>query len=400
MRSRDRQQPGALLVCLALMTWGPARAEDAPRPLTPADDDQVLARLPAVSPELRARARQLREGTRAPTLALHEAVRLAWAHVERAQQEDDPRQLGYAQALLEPWWSEPKPPAQVLLVRSSIRQRRHDFEGAAIDLDLFLTAHPENAQAWFARATLSLVRGDLPAARESCRGLQGVASPLVLAACRSSVEGISDPGKAARKLDAELARSSDPHASLRAWVLTLAGELALRDGDVARAEERMREALTLTPKDPYLLGALADLLLDSHRETEVMALLHGFEHIDALLVRLARAEASASAPKAQMPAARVLRERFKAAAARGERIHWREESQFALYVEQHYDVALETALENWTHQREPIDLRLVLEAALAAKKPAAAREAIAWAQSVAFRDVRCDELIKALEARP
>jgi hypothetical protein len=41
---------------------------------------------------------------------------------------------------------------------------------------------------------------------------------------------------------------------------------------------------------------------------------------------------------------------------------------------------LKLALLNWQNQREPIDARLVLEAALAARDPQAARPVLEWMQ--------------------
>jgi len=74
----------------------------------------------------------------------------------------------------------------------------------------------------------------------------------------------------------------------------------------------------------------------------------------------------------------ALGERFAALRARGDRVHLREEARYTLEIEGKPDAALALALDDWRVQKEPLDARIVLEAALAAHKPAAAREVVDW----------------------
>ena len=62
-------------------------------------------------------------------------------------------------------------------------------------------------------------------------------------------------------------------------------------------------------------------------------------------------------------------------------MHLREEARYTLEIRNDADAALALALENWRVQKEPLDARIALEAALAAHKPAAAREVVAWVAS-------------------
>jgi hypothetical protein len=78
---------------------------------------------------------------------LSRATTLAAAHVRIARQEGDPRYLGYAQAALAPWWSDPNAPTSVLVLRATIRQSLHDFDAAVVDLGTALQREPRNAQA-------------------------------------------------------------------------------------------------------------------------------------------------------------------------------------------------------------------------------------------------------------
>ncbi len=56
--------------------------------------------------------------------------------------------------------------------------------------------------------------------------------------------------------------------------------------------------------------------------------------------------------------------------ARGDTVHRREEARFALWLDDDPARALALARENWDVQREPADLRILAEAAAAAKDAA------------------------------
>ena len=104
-------------------------------PYIPDDDSVVLQTLPASGNSNMQQLRQLRkELSNAPTdLAL--AVKLAQEYLQIGRTTVDPRYDGYAQAALQPWWNMAQPPAEVLLLRAILRQRRHDFDRALNDLD-------------------------------------------------------------------------------------------------------------------------------------------------------------------------------------------------------------------------------------------------------------------------
>ena len=63
-----------------------------------------------------------------------------------------------------------------------------------------------------------------------------------------------------------------------------------------------------------------------------------------------------------------LRDRFAASRLRGDRVHLREEARFTLHLLNAPQAALKLAQENWQVQKEPADVRILLEAALAARR--------------------------------
>ena len=159
----------------------------------------------------------------------------------------------------------------------------------------------------------------------------------------------------------------------------------MRAGKNDAAREHFDAALVAEPGDPYVLGALSDLDLDTGRAGDVVTRLRGHEDNDGLLLRLALAEKALDQPEAAAHTA-LLADRFRASALRGDVVHRREESRFRLALEGDAERALALAVENWAVQREVADARVFLEAALAAKKPDRAAPVLAWLASS-----RCEE---------
>jgi hypothetical protein len=146
-----------------------------------------------------------------------------------------------------------------------------------------------------------------------------------------------------------------------------------------------------------LLAAYADLLLERGRAAEVMPLLNNWSRSDTLLLRLALASRSLQLPEADKYS-RALADRFAEAALRGEKLHLQEEARFLLELKGDARAALATASENYRTQREPRDALVLMEAALAARDPAAAAPALLWLESSGFEDRRSRDAAAKLKA--
>jgi len=341
-------------------------------PSRSADGAQVIARVPVRDAAELAARRQLATSPERVELA----VDLARADIRRYRDESDPRYLGRAQATLARWWDLAEPPADVLLARATIRQSLHDFTGARGDLDRLVALRPDDAQAHLTRAVVATVSGDYARARESCTVAGHLLGALVAASCDAPLAGIAGDAEAAyTRLSTTLAQSRRARSELRGWALTALAELAIMRGHADQAELHLQAALALDAEDVYARNLLADVLLASHRDREV----------SALLVRLAIAEHHARGPLASKTT-RAMRERIEAAALRGDRVHLREEAMFALAVESDAPRALKLAIDNWKVQKELADARLLAETAVAANDPEAAAPVIAWARTTGVRD--------------
>ena len=329
------------------------------------------------------------------------ALRLAQIYVSRARTESDPRQLGHAQAVLEPWWNDAQPPVQVLMLRATIRQSTHLFDAARADLEQLLARDPANAQAWLTLATIQQVTGDLDGARTSCAKLSALSAASVETVCEAAVDGVDGQSERAYRSVSQLA--ADPHAlgdsvSTKTWVMTLAGELAERLGQVEDAEKWYRASLAVDNKDAYTIAAYADFLLDQKRPDDVIALIAEDTPVDVLLLRRAQADRQRASNHA-VQSARDLADRFVALQARGDRVHLREQARFTLAVQNNPQAALDLALQNWNVQKEPLDARIALECAIAAGHPHAADSVVQWITRTHLEGDRLSSLVHQVQSQ-
>ena len=383
-----------LLLGVGLSVVGPVLAA----PFVPTDPHQVLETLPHIATdsqrrELQALRRELADRPNDLELALQVARR----NLAIGRAEGDPRYAGYAQAALAPWWNQDPPPSEVLLLRAVLRQNRHDFDGALADLRQVLAIQPRHPQAWLTQAVIQQVQGEPIAAMRSCLALQRRVAPLLFITCWSGAASRGGQAEAAyRGLSQALAHSPNAGAEERQWALTVLAEIAEQRGDASAAETHFRAALDVGQRSVYLFGAYADFLLDHHRPDEVRTLLQDEQRADNLLLRLTLAERQLS-DDAWRRHAEMLEARFAAARQRGDGIHLATEARLRLDLRQQPREALELAQQNWTQgQREPQDARLLLEAALAASQPEAAREVLDWLDRVRLEGERLTELSRRL----
>ncbi|HEY1077055.1 MAG TPA: hypothetical protein VGE51_10245 [Fontimonas sp.] len=321
-------------------------------------------------------------GSRDPTVA----ATLARRYIEHSRRAADPRFLGYAQGVLEPWWTDPDAPVELILLRATIKQSRHQFPSALDDLDTVLQRKPDSAQAWLTRATVLRVMGRFVAASTACDRLVGIADPQVAGICKWSVAG--SRGALPRAYDELLALSQAQSApAIAAWMAAELADMAERLGRPEDAERHYRNGMAQAPEDLGLRAAYADLLLDLGRAREVLDLVHGLDDADALQLRHALALKQLDDPRfaaldAQIEAA------FANAHLRKEELHLREEARYALHAHADAERALHLATMNWAIQREPWDARVLLEAAQAAAQPQAAQPVRDFLDASGMQDAR------------
>jgi hypothetical protein len=387
----------AMVLVLPLAGSGPAQAE----PFVPKSDDQVLERLPLSGNPDTSQLRKIRKQLQGAPDNLPLALQLATRYLALAREESDPRYLGYVQAALRPWWDSETPPPEVLLLRATVRQNRHEFTAALSDLAQVLKQQPRNAQAWLTAAVIHQVRGDYEAAMRHCLALLSLSDSLVSTSCVSSIVSLTGHAERAHAFLRQALDDSGDETGReeRLWAMTLLAEIAVRTGKTQEARQYFKEALALDSNDAYLLGAYADFLLDQDQAEEARDLLKEHTRIDGLLLRLALTEQRlATSGLAERIAS--LEARFAASRMRGESLHQGEEARFTLYLLQEPAAALRLAQSNWAVQREPRDARILLEAASASGDLSAAAEVLDWLKRNHVEDVRLSALTAQFERKP
>jgi tetratricopeptide (TPR) repeat protein len=382
----------SLLVVLGALACGAALAE----PVRPRDDATVLMTIPVgqsrSASELRLTSAELSRDPENLSVALR-AARLA---IEQGRLWSDPRRYGEAQAALAPWWSAPKPPEDVRVLRAVIQQALHDFPAALADLDAVLEKSPRNAQARLTRAFVRLAVGDIAGAREDCRSLPLAVGLLPAAACRARVAALSGSREEAyTSLSRSVARDNAADRTVLRFALVILADIAQGLGRDDDADRHFSTAVAVGEPDVPLLAAMADHLLDRDRALDVLYLLDGKGDADALVLRRAIAAKRTNDPRLGQWSA-TLNEGFAAAKQAGVRTHLREEARFRLEVEGDAVAALPLAIENWSTQKEIADARLLLECAAAARRPDAARDVIRFVQGAGLFDRRITPLVAQL----
>ena len=351
-------------------------------PVVPTDAAVILERLPprdgAAWDDIRVLHAALAENPADAAVA----AELARHYLALNRSVGDPRLVAYASRALARWDGVAAPPVEVALERALIAQTEHRFDAARAELVALLDRSPRAAQAWLALAALDTVQGRYADAKRSCTRLVLLQDAVVAGACIAAVQAMTGQAAAAyRFLTETLARPRALDAESTAWLATLAAETAEGLGFHEDAERHFRRALAASEREPsiYLLTAYADFLLRRERPAAVIELLDGAPPADPLLLRFALAEKRAGRSAVERVA--TLRYRLELSLRGDDRAHAREAAFFALYLDDDAPRALRLALDNWTVQREPIDARLVLEAAAAAKMPSAGQPVRDWLTS-------------------
>ena len=356
-------------------------------PFTPASDSEVVERLPSGSNDpLVRRVESLRKQLAAQPNDTQLRLEIARRYFDLAMAQGDPRYVGYASATIAPLAQSAASNAAYWTARALIQQYSHDFAGALQSLGKARELDPQLVEPSAWRSAIHMVQANYDDALSECTRLVPLAHPLQAQGCTAYVQASTGQlAPAYEALGKALAAAGPVAPELALWVRTRLAEMAVRLRRMPEAETHFKEALRLGVTDQFLLGAYADFLLQQKRPAEVVTLLAGWERSDILLLRLAMASRAMNDPRAAGWADQ-LRERFAAAALRGDRLHEQEAARFALDIEGNPAKALELALRNYKDQKEPRDAEILMRAAAAANKPKAAQPALDWLRSNKYED--------------
>ena len=388
--SQPRRLRGWLFLGAAALAMAAAASAEAAGPYAPADDNAILAEISTGTRYADVSARRLAHAR------IDVAIPLAQFYVQQARLSGDLRYLGYAEAVLAPWVKQTPPKADVLVLQATLQQSRHEFAASLATLDQVLVARPKDAQALLIRATVLRVLGRYAEAGAACEQFSQLVEPRLAALCVQSLRGLN--GHLEEAYSSLLTISTQGWLnSEKSWLYSELGEMAVRLGRDGEAERWFQQDLRLSPTDSYVRAAYADLMLRQGRAGDALALLHGQESLEPLLLRIAIAQKQLRDPALDQSSAR-LRAAFAAELTRGEAVHRREQARFLLEVENQPRLSLAAALENWSVQHEPDDVLVLVHAADAAGDPRAAAPAIYFVRAHGLSDVRADALTSSISA--
>ena len=379
-----------LVACLSL-------AQAAP--YTPTSDAMVVESLPgrASDPALK-RVDSLRKQLAARPDDAGLRVEIARRYFDMAMAQGDPRYVGYASAAITPLAkaallnsnsstsANTSTQADYALVLGLIQQFSHEFEPALASLAKASQLNPQSPEPLLWRSAIFMVLARYPEASTECQRAMPLAEPLVGAGCSAYVDATTGQlDTAYAKLLAAVAAAPQATPELLLWQATRLAEMAWRLGRFDTAEGHFKSALKQGVTDQFLLGAYADFLLARQRPMEVIRLLADWERSDILLLRLALA-GKTTGDKRSIDWATQLRDRFVAAALRGDRLHEQEAARFELDIEGNAARALKLANANYKIQKEPRDAEILMRAAIAAQQAQTAQVAMDWLRTSRYQD--------------
>lgn len=322
------------------------------------------------------------------------AVSVGNRYLKLARDTDDIRYLDSVRAALAPWRDTSQAPSPVLLLRATLKQFEHQFAAALEDLQRYLDVAPFDQQAWLTKALIHQVQGDYQLALRSCSHVTG----LLQAFCRAGSLSLTGAAPEAYKtlLNTVSAQQRPSGSNEKIWLLNVLADTALRAGDAAKAEMHFKMLLLLQADNTQALVGYADLLLEQRRYTAAIALLREHAEVDVLALRLARA-ATHLKPYSANSLVAELGQRVASHAVLQRGVHLREAAYYYLHLANAPKQALSLALRNFESQREPCDIRLVLESALAADQASAAQPLLEWIALSNHQDQRIERYVARLE---
>ena len=365
------------------------------KPFTPKDDQQILERLPEqlFQSETNVTINKLRNQVNANPKDWSSASQLTQLYIELSQTLADPRYMGYAQAVLNPWWQSSQPPLESMILRAIIRQNVHNFSGAMDDLEQILKIQPGHVQANLIKATIATVQGEYKLARQHCQRLMRRTSMMLALMCQSTATSLSGNAKNSYRLLHQVMSANLPMPEKeKSWGWTSLAEIAWRMGNYKAADQHFQTALQSGFKDIYCLRGYADFLLQQKRPLDVIYLLASETQIDSLLLRLTIAEKNTDSEHFSRHNT-LLNQRFKENRKRGSTLHQGDEAKFMLQLMNQPKIALQLARQNWQLQREPVDTYILLQSALAASDYVTVQAVTAWLENQGTEDVMIKQIL-------
>ncbi|MEM7060428.1 MAG: hypothetical protein AAF557_22845 [Pseudomonadota bacterium] len=315
--------------------------------------------------------------------------------IREGRETGDPRFYSRAETLILPLMAKAEA-ADLLVLRATVRQARHDFYGALSDLDKAINTAPNDPQARLSRAFVRMTIGDYNGALIDCQSLPRSAGQLVRAACFGRLVSLTgNAAKADQVLTGALQQMPGAASYLKAWLHTLRAEISIRIGQDPRPH--FQRALVLSDNARSVRLSFAEYLVSSGLSHAALDVLDPADTSDAAAV--IRLRAAVQTDTVRSDEVKSLAAQFEEDRRADNALHLREEARFLLDVVHAPDRAVDIAQENWAAQKEPEDLLLLVQAAVAAGDLTRASAALVHRDAYGIEDVRVDAVLAVEQVR-
>lgn len=349
-----------LKVITILLIWFSCLQSANALPYRPINDNEVIDILPAGSATYQTRLQF--QNKRIPPFSVVEPQ--ITALLQQSYISGDPRSLGQAESLLEPYNRLNTP--QVLLIRANIAQAGHQFDQAQKDLKVLLEQLPNQPDALLMLSSIQLVQGKFTEAKQVCNQLNDVGVLILKIACIAQIEGMTGKlQESATKLQQLIQLNNGLTNEQQRWLNLILADMALRLDDPVLAKQIFEN---MDRESGPALTARADWLMAHQDWPRVKELLKNHTDNDSLLLRLVMSELHMKSAQASQHL-KLLEERMNIWRERGETAHQREQAQYALLLTDPH-IALNMARLNWQQQRETADIVVYAYAAIRSKSKA------------------------------
>lgn len=369
----------AISFILGLLTYSYAAA------YRPSHDAEVIDTLPEGSPTFQTRMRLMFNPFAKQSFS--EVEPQISALITRAYNQGDPRAIGQAEALLEPYRNDSSP--NVRLLRANIYQANHQFDDARLELQAILKKIPNQPDSVLMLSSLNLVQGRFAEARKDCEGIRDISLMVLRFACVAQVDVMTGKLVSSRDTLNQLSQANNGlTAEQQRWLNLIRADIALRLNDPLLAKSVFEQIDIDTAPS---LTARADWLLAHRAWAQARQLLLNHKDNDALLLRLVMSELQLKHPDAQANF-KLLSERINVWQERGETAHQREQAMYALMLNPP-EKALDLARNNWQKQRETADVIVYANAAIRARSLSDMRVIDEWIKQTGFEYPRLTQVL-------
>ncbi len=352
-------------------------------PYRPSSDAEVIDTLPVGSPTFQTR-QLLSKSVNQPFSVVEPQIN---ALMSRAYSQGDPRAVGQAEALLEPYRHDKAP--QVMMARANIFQANHRFDDARTELQAILKKIPNQPDSVLMLSSIDLVQGRFTEARKECDDIRDMSLMVLRFACLAQVDNMTGKLVSSRDTLTLLSQANNGLTTeQQRWLNLIRADIALRLNDPVLAKSVFEQIDIDTAPS---LTARADWLLAHQAWAQTRELLLNHKDNDALLLRLVMSELQLKHPDAQADF-RLLSERINVWQERGETAHQREQAMYALMLNPP-EKALDLARSNWQKQRETADVIVYANAAIRAHSQPDLKVIDDWIKQTGFEYPRLTKVL-------